>query len=382
MRTSDGAANWDVRRSVFARGITPLVLCVFAAFFASGCLKFGYDAEARPVDGGADAATVHSDARPPDIKDAGLDSGLVSPAADGGKIHPDMDANVDASSVDGGVDAGRDAAAGGNVTDGSTVSDADVEPGPDGSAADGGMMREVDSGPPPPCGAGAVNACGGCSTLSDLPDQNCGQCGLGRFACDGTDAVSCEGGDALPVAPGGSMLIDDLEDGDGVTLSGNGYWFAYSDTTSGTIDPPNGSRITPATQGAAGTTRSAHVSGGGFTDYGAGLILWPNTNECQYNASAQQGIGFWIKGSSTVLFSVATTRTRDPVYCGTKCNDFHGRSFTLTNTWTYYQVRWSTLAQAGWGTPATFNPSQVLYFQFSFGANVNFDLYVDEFRFY
>ena len=45
-------------------------------------------------------------------------------------------------------------------------------------------------------------------------------------------------------------------------------------------------------------------------------------------------------------------------------------------------VAWSDLEQVGWGTPAEFVPSQVEYFQFSFGPNVDFELYLDEVTFY
>ncbi len=39
----------------------------------------------------------------------------------------------------------------------------------------------------------AVNACGGCGVLEGSPDQACGQCGRGRLACDGPEALACEG---------------------------------------------------------------------------------------------------------------------------------------------------------------------------------------------
>jgi hypothetical protein len=111
--------------------------------------------------------------------------------------------------------------------------------------------------------------------------------------------------------------------------------------------------------------------------------MWPNAQHCAFDASVVRGLGFWVKGSSTMMLSVATTQTLDPKYCATiKCNDFHNKTYVLTGTWTYYTVAWSSLKQVGWGTPAEFVPSQVQYFQFSFGANVDFELYLDEVGFY
>jgi hypothetical protein len=250
------------------------------------------------------------------------------------------------------------------------------------SAADAG---HVDTSDAAPLCAGPSNACGGCSVLAPALASSCGQCGLGHYTCAGTNALVCADGDALPVASTSSLLIDDFEDGDSIPLSGSGtdgYWYVYTDHTAGTLSPPDGDRITPAYVGAAGTLRSAHVVGGGFTAYGAGLILWPNLKHCAFDVSALRGISFWVKGTSSMTLSLATPQTLDPKYCGTSCNDFYSKTYALTTTWTPYQVAWSSLKQAGWGTPAAFVPSQVEYFQFSFGANVDFELYLDEVGFY
>ena len=40
---------------------------------------------------------------------------------------------------------------------------------------------------------GVLNACGGCGTLEGEPEESCGLCSSGTYACDGTDAVACEG---------------------------------------------------------------------------------------------------------------------------------------------------------------------------------------------
>jgi hypothetical protein len=183
-------------------------------------------------------------------------------------------------------------------------------------------------------------------------------------------------------------LLDDFEDGDSYleTTSGtDGYWFVYSDHTRGTISPPDGSMLTPTPDGAAGTAHSAHISGGGFTEFGAGVIMWPSAQQCVFDMSSVLGIDFWIKGatsSSSLQVSVATTQTVDPSYCGESCNDFHSARYALTDTWTHYRLPWSDLRQEGWGPAVPFVASQVEYLQFSFEVNVTFSLYLDEVSFF
>jgi Carbohydrate binding domain (family 11) len=307
----------------------------------------GYDALPRPqvirLDGGTDRS------------DAG--ASIVSDAEVSITVPPALDA----------------------ATDDSAAADSSVADGSESSAGD----AQVDVGPV--C-ASAVNACGGCSMLGAQPAASCGVCGLGALACSGPDSLVCNGASTLPKASSVALTIDDFEDGDSLpnpASGANGHWFAYSDHTGGTLNPPDGSPIMPAHMGAAGTTRSAHISGGGFTDYGAGLILWTNARLCGLDVSSERGIEFWIKGStSTLTLSIATPQTLDPNYCGKDCNDFYGRTFALNGSWTHYTVPWSSLAQAGWGTPVPFDTKQVVYLQFSFGPRVNFELYLDEVSFF
>ena len=316
-----------------------IALTLVASAGATGCQLIGYEHLGQRVDAGELAVGPH---------DAEVASGV------------DATVSVDASdsSASSSADAHADSSSSG-LPDAST---------------DAGVL----------C-SGAINACGGCSSLSSELNASCGLCGLGHYACDGTDSLVCKGAAPVPKAIGGTVVIDDFEDGDAVSKPGSGldgYWTAYSDHTAGTLSQPDGGRITPEKGGAAGTARSARLMGGGFTGYGAGLILWPDVQQCTFDASPEQGVSFWLKGAGTVRFSVATTETLDTPGCGTTCNDFHQASFVLTPTWTHYTVPWSQLKQLGWGAPQPFVPSHVEYFQFSFGPKVNFDLYVDEITFF
>jgi hypothetical protein len=44
-----------------------------------------------------------------------------------------------------------------------------------------------------PCGDLGLNACGGCSVLDHDPGDACGACGDGRYVCNGTEALRCDG---------------------------------------------------------------------------------------------------------------------------------------------------------------------------------------------
>jgi hypothetical protein len=349
-----------------------------------GCVLIGYESIPRPSS---------MDAGPPSTDTDAAGRGRDRDASDGAKL--------DARGGDPG-DTGGDASADSAVgSDGAVVGDAgdtggsdDAGQGLDGGAGDaatddagdgGDAGRIVDSG-----GAACTspNACGGCSQLSSAVGSACGVCGLGHYVCDGSSAVVCSGGDARPSASG-PVLIDDLEDGDRFVNSAaglSGDWHTVVDDSGGTISPPSGTPIVPVYDGAGGSARSVRVSGHGFTGWGAGVAVTLNAYQCSYDASAESGISFDIKGSGSVIVSVATRQTTPTsaggTCVGTACNDHFNQTFTLTTTWTHHTVPWTSLHQSGWGKPATFSPSDILYIQFSFAANTNFDVYVDNLSFY
>lgn len=319
--------------SACARTRLVQAVALLGALGTGGCQLVGYDLIERIEDAGG----------------VGSEPGDATPASDAGG----------GGRLDGSVLAARDA----TVSDGRP---ADANP------AEGGAL----------C-AGEVNACGGCSALAASPGARCGQCGVGRYACDGAEVLVCSGASDAPIVSSTSRLIDDFEDGDSNLPSStglDGYWFAFSDQTVGTLDPPDGSRITPVPGGAAGTARAARIAGEGFESFGAGMILRINAAECAVDVSRRRGVTFWVKGKSNLTLSVATVQTLDTQVCN-PCNDHYHRTMTLTNTWTSYTVLWSDLTQFGWGTPVRFDTTQVEYLQFAFDANASFELYLDEVSF-
>ncbi len=334
----------------------------------SGCLLVGYDARPteRALDGG-------------NWEDADPDSGARdAPAAD----HPPDGAS--AADASGPSIAPNDAASDEPVQDG--------EPGPDaGTDArddDGGSTgAEGEAGLDADIGCTTTNACGGCGELAATVGARCGQCGVGRYACANASAVVCSG-DGLPTASGGALLIDDFEDGDqfiNATAGLSGSWYTTSDGTPGFLDPPAGTDLVPASVGAAGSTRSGHVLGGGFTDWGAALAVSLNAYGCSYDASQESGLAFYAKGSGSVTLSIATRQTvpiSEGGTCQTDCYDNFALTLLLGSNWTSYAFPWSALHQSGWGAPAALVPGQLKYVQFGFAANSYFELYVDNMSFY
>lgn len=73
-------------------------------------------------------------------------------------------------------------------------------------------------------GSAEQNACGGCATLTNVPDTPCGPCGEGAWSCDGPDDLACVGGTGANVCGGCLELqgspgdICDSEEGIGLRV--------------------------------------------------------------------------------------------------------------------------------------------------------------------
>ena len=201
-------------------------------------------------------------------------------------------------------------------------------------------------------------------------------------------------GDVYDTSPT-CALIDDLEDGNGAIISKcgrSGYWFTFNDgTVTGTQTPPLAGPFTPSAipGGRAGSLYAARTYGSGFTDYGAGIGMQFAGGTTPYDAHGWSGIAFWARiGSGTV----ATMRmdfpdtTTDPHggKCGTDCYDHFGLSLTFDTTWKYYVVKWSDLAQEGWGfaSPTGKIDAYHLYdMQIQTGSSSVFDVWLDDVTF-
>jgi hypothetical protein len=196
-----------------------------------------------------------------------------------------------------------------------------------------------------------------------------------------------------PTATTDTSLIDNLEDGDGVInqqLAGVGVnagtWFTFSDAgCAASLNPAPGASVVPVNvaDGFGGPSYVAQLTGSGCNNYGAGIGLnFLNTvgagNIKQpYNASIHgfTGIRFEIRktSASTVtsarvsMPSIHTEPSTDGGDCvsgaGVTCGDHFGSDITLSNTWQSVTVYFNQMTQKGYGTPETFDTTQLFGIQ-------------------
>jgi hypothetical protein len=352
------------RSKVRSRTWSSRALLALVAWLADGCVFINYDEGSHKLVGDGGGVV-------PDDGGAEVDANLVPEA--GLDARTSDAATHDASARDAAADAAYVDAEGGSHGD-DAGGDAAADAGADADAsADASVCTP--------------NACGGCSALSDTLDAACGSCGAGVWMCDGSEALACSN-DGPGKAPGNPVLIDDFEDGDALIIGSygmSGSWYTVSDGTTGTISPAVGSTPVPANVGALSSARSMHFTGSGFSSWGAGLAVSLNASRCSYDTSLETGVEFYIKGTGSVNVEVATRQTVKQVEGGTcigKCNDFYHLTVPLSGTWTQKKVAYSTLAQYGWGVAAAFDPTQVMYIQFTLSPGSSVDFYVDNLSFY
>jgi hypothetical protein len=107
-----------------------------------------------------------------------------------------------------------------------------------------------------------------------------------------------------------------------------------------------------------------------------------------WDVSALSGISFWAKGTagsdSLIKVQVALPATHSVANggdCTEKCFDHPSKTIALTPEWKQYTAAWSELAQAGFGTPASFSGViMALNWVSLVGSNVDF--WVDEVALY
>lgn len=259
---------------------------------------------------------------------------------------------------------------------------------------------------------GGVPNVGGVSSKAGSP----GTAGFGTGGVSPSAGASSFGGTGGGFPGGGTsgrcqmrignpteLLIDDLEDGDPkLPMFGGreGGWYVSNDGSpfgmqkpAPNMPPPPDKPGSPPRAGAAATSAAMHMSGSGFTDWGAnmGLTLYlpPGAGACPYDVSPHRGVRFWIKSmlpDSTVRFVIPTVETHAPAQGGTcprNCGDHFGVEISPVPTvWTPFEVEFAKLSQAGVGTAAKFYPNHALNVEWSVGFAEDFDFWVDQVEFY
>ncbi len=169
-------------------------------------------------------------------------------------------------------------------------------------------------------------------------------CAPGQNRCD------CHTSTGLAV----NQWIDSFEDG---TLfiqqidERNGEWFGLPAAKALTM------AVEATSGGAPNSSKALHMSGPVLTPlwatYGVPLGI------C-YDASAFDGIGFWIKGDSagkndTIKVSLPTPPTTEKQAGGScpdgdaGCYNHYSVLITLSPTWTQYSFKWAQFTQSNWG---------------------------------
>ncbi|HEU4583115.1 MAG TPA: hypothetical protein VFS67_32870 [Polyangiaceae bacterium] len=188
-------------------------------------------------------------------------------------------------------------------------------------------------------------------------------------------------------ASGQAPLIDDFEDGDSLLLPNEGRtgsWHAGHDGTGflTTLDPP-----APELGGVDDVGSALHLSGGGFTEWGANLNLELRGGAFPYDASAYRGISFWARGSGTRLRVIFMQQNLAPDHpCSTcdptsnQCGLLYSTELEINEAWNKYTVDWTSL------TPPTvidtpFAPDQLMTIQFEVPAAAAVDLWLDDVSF-
>jgi len=296
-----------------------------------------------------------------------------------------------------------------NAYPGGPVSHAGNSNSSGGQLASGGSATTVPNG----AGGSTTHAAGGSASHSG-GSPNTGVAGAttsgGRPGS--ASGGSATGGGGRPATSGGctvttgiatELLIDDLEDGDGL-ISGAGSrvgsWYTYNDSTPGAVQTPAPMSTFKGT--APGSTTSpkfaATTKGPKFTTWGAGMGFTfnnPGSKACPYNASAYKGIRFWAKTNSTAVALKAmikipgtTPTTADSGTCvastTNKCEDHYylKPSPMLTTAWKQYDLSFASAAQDGFGAVVPFDKTNIIAMQFQIAMDVAFDISIDDVTFY
>lgn len=167
---------------------------------------------------------------------------------------------------------------------------------------------------------------------------------------DGNEARSPDAMDPEPNAGGidanGELLLDDLDDNDALFTVGavSGEWFTYSDGTS-PITPPDHT-------GLAAVDGEAHVTGSGFSDWGAGLSAYFRS----VDLTAFDSFRLRARGTGGIVIEVATPATSPPNEGGTcmggGCFGHFATSIALGPDYVDYDIPFATLVQPSWAQPA------------------------------
>jgi endoglucanase len=180
------------------------------------------------------------------------------------------------------------------------------------------------------------------------------------------------------------VVLEDFADGNGQLSSAGftGRWHTYSDGTAA-ITPPLDAEIVPV-------DGAVHVSGTGFSTWGAGLSVDLNNPTGQLlqrqpaDLSAHRGLGLRVRGSGSIvveLVTPATTGTAEGGTCTDGCFGHYAASVALGADFTEQALPFSAFAQPDFGQDVPLDLTRVLAINFLArvdGGPANLDLWLEQ----
>jgi hypothetical protein len=203
-------------------------------------------------------------------------------------------------------------------------------------------------------------------------------------------AVDSPADECTPIESSGTaQVIDDFEDGNTQVLPNDrrdGYWHVIrDDSPTGQLnlaEPP-----LPESGGANGSSRAMHLSGLGFTRWGAGLSVDLRREGNPYDASLEQGIEFWARGNTPLRLVFIQRNLLDGHPCAgcpessSECGAFYVADVALSGDWARVSVPWSSLRQSTSGS-TPFAPSELMTIKIEAPAAAAFEFWLDDVGFY
>jgi Chitinase class I len=186
-------------------------------------------------------------------------------------------------------------------------------------------------------GTGGVVGTGGAPIVC-APEQN---------RCDCHTSIGLAVNQWIDTFEDGTLFIQQIDER-------AGEWFGLPAMKAGPMV------IEANTGGAPGSTKDLHMTGPALKAQSVWATYGVPLGIC-YDASAFDGISFWLKGNSaggqndTIKVSLPTPPTTEKVAGGScpdgdvGCYNHFSVLLTLTPIWTQYSLKWAQFAQADWG---------------------------------
>ncbi len=177
--------------------------------------------------------------------------------------------------------------------------------------------------------------------------------------------VSVESSSSVASGPVAGLLLDNMEDGNGETEIGSG-WYTYDDagndgasTISTPVDAEGNIIAAPADNGTKYAFKVEFKLDKGDYAYDP-FVGWGFQIPATVDVSKYAGVRYSYKGAAHYLH-VEVSDVLD--------YDVHLSSQKKSNEWTTVTIAFDDLNQGGWGVPVTFNPANVFAVSFQVKGN-------------